>query len=435
MPSSPQSPSRPRRRDRLLTLVLAAVLALTGGLLLPSSAAAAPGANGVPVNAYELDLLTRTNDARAAAGIPLLTAQNGITDLARKWAGVLAQRGALSHNPDLANQLVTSGAPRWTSTAENVGQGGSSAAVFQAYMNSAGHRDNILRTSVTTIGIGSARSADGKIWDVMVFVDSYDSAYGAPRTSPPNITAAGVPSGTPAPAPAPAPERFIQARDTATGGAAPYAFAFGSPASTTLGCDVNGDGRDDVVAYQDGNWAVRTSLRSGAPDLTFSYGFPGAIPVCGDWDGNGRDGIGVYADGGWYLRQTASAGTTDAGRFDYGWRGTKPVVGDWDGDGRDGIGIFDTNGGNYWIRNSAGPGAADSIYQFGWGAATPVTGDWNGDGRTDTGIYDGGQWYLRDSATPGPTNRLFGYGGPGARPVVGNWDGITGDGIAVSWGR
>jgi len=422
-----------RHRSALLALVLTGVLALGGGQFNPAAADASPGANGVPLNAYELDLLNRTNDARGAAGLPGLAAQNGSTDVARRWAGVLAQQAALSHNPDLGPELDRSGSLGWRVAAENVGQGGSSPAVFQAYMNSSAHRANILRANVTTIGIGSARSSDGRVWDVMVFVDTYASSYGGPRTSPEPTATSGA-GAAPSPTPAPPAGRFIQARGDASPGGAAYAFEFGSANSTTLACDVNGDGKDDIVAYQDGYWSIRFSPSGGAPDLAFAYGFPGATPVCGDWNGTGRDGIGVYANGTWYLRQTASPGAPDAGRFDYGWPGAKAVTGDWNGTGRDGIGIYDVNGYSFWIRDTANAGAAASVYAYGWSDATPVTGDWNGDGRTDTGVYSNGMWYLRDSATPGPTNRQFSYGGPGGRPVVGDWNGDRRDGIAVSWG-
>ena len=414
-----------RSRSSLAALLTALTVLLSLAALAPA-AQATVGVNGVAMNSYESDLLVRTNAARAAAGLPGLSAQNGTTDVARQWAGVLAQRGALSHNPDLAVQIQGAGSAQWTAAAENVGQGGSSAAVFAAYMNSAPHKANILRSNVSTVGVGAVASADGRVWDVMVFTDAYDGAYGAGRTTPMAVDAGA------APAPVAQPGRFIQARDTANPGAAPYAFEFGSQQSTTLSCDFNGDGRDDIAAYQNGHWSIRFAMNSGVPDLEFDYGFPGATPVCGNWDGTGADGIGVYYQGTWYLRNTASAGNADAGLFDYGNADARPVVGDWDGNGTSTVGVV--FGGSYWmLRNGAGPGQADMAFSYGFAGGTAVSGDWNGNSRSGIGIFANGTWYLRDDPTPGPA-RVFSFGGVGSRPVTGNWDGTPGDGVAISWG-
>ena len=58
----------------------------------------------------------------------------------------------------------------WRSVAENVAYGYPDAdAVMAGWMNSPLHRDNILRTSVTQIGVGLAYAADGSPYWTQVF--------------------------------------------------------------------------------------------------------------------------------------------------------------------------------------------------------------------------------------------------------------------------
>jgi uncharacterized protein YkwD len=54
---------------------------------------------------------------------------------------------------------------------ENIAYGASSADGFMSlWMNSAGHRANILRASFTHIGVGVARSADGRWYATQDFL-------------------------------------------------------------------------------------------------------------------------------------------------------------------------------------------------------------------------------------------------------------------------
>lgn len=221
-----------------------------------------------------------------------------------------------------------------------------------------------------------------------------------------------------------------QARQTPTPGRPDLSTVYGGAHTTALSCDVNGDRRDDVIAYADGHWQIRYTVVGGSTDVELDYGFPGAVPVCGDWDGNGTDGIGVYHRGDWYLRNTATPGAPDAGRFTYGDGAALPVVGDWDGNGTNTVGVYYPSIAYWMLRNGSGGGPADSTLNYGFPTGIPVPGDWNGDGRTDVGIFEQGTWYLRDSPTPGAA-RTVSFGPVDSTPVVGSWDGTRGDGIGV----
>ncbi len=176
---------------RVTAAVIATLALVTAGLSLAGTSSASAAGTGAVLNGYESDLLTRTNSARAEAGEPALVAAPGLTDLARTWAATEVAQGRLAHNPDLANQLLDRGAGRWSVAAENVARGGSSSTVFATYLASRPHQENLLRTSTTDVGIGTARSADGTVYDVMIFTDAYDASYGVGRTTPEPIGSSG----------------------------------------------------------------------------------------------------------------------------------------------------------------------------------------------------------------------------------------------------
>jgi len=227
-------------------------------------------------------------------------------------------------------------------------------------------------------------------------------------------------------------ERWWELRDGYDAGRAQHSVYYGGPNATTLSCDINGDQRSDLIAYENGTWYIRTSVDSG-PATVFTYGAPGWIPVCGDWDGNGTSGIGVYnpATNTWYLRNIAGPGPADA-TFSYGFPGTIPVVGDWDGNGTKTIAVYDPSKGKWWMRNTNTPGPPNTITQYGFPGTTPAPGDFNGDRRTDLAVVANGRWYIRTSPGPGNPDRIVDYGLATDQPLTGNWDGTPGDGIGVS---
>lgn len=118
-----------------------------------------------PAPAAEERLLALVNQARTDAGLAPLTRDPDLDAIARAWSTHLATEGlSLAHNPDYASQ-IPSGASRW---AENVGHmdpSGASAedvaaTIHAAWMDSPGHRANLLDPALTHIGIGVASSPD-----------------------------------------------------------------------------------------------------------------------------------------------------------------------------------------------------------------------------------------------------------------------------------
>jgi len=58
---------------------------------------------------------------------------------------------------------------KWCSLGENVGYGPSVAAIEDAYMNSSGHRANILSTKWNGAGVGYATNGK-RVFTVQVFI-------------------------------------------------------------------------------------------------------------------------------------------------------------------------------------------------------------------------------------------------------------------------
>lgn len=180
--------SSPLRR---VASALAIVLLTAAGTAVANQGVAS--AATTDMNPYESGLVSMTNSARANAGLPALSAQPGLTDVARRWAQSMSASNILGHNPDLGAQLENAGSAGWTVAAENVGVGGDASGIFNAYMNSAPHKANILRSNVRNVGIGAVRTRDGRVWDVMVFSDDYSGTYGPNQTAKQSISAAGTP--------------------------------------------------------------------------------------------------------------------------------------------------------------------------------------------------------------------------------------------------
>src|SRR3954463_14346764 len=186
---------------RTIGLVVAALLALAGAV-----GAGAAQATTWTSSSYAARLVSLMNQARQQHGLPALTVASGTSQVAASWTAHLDSAQGLSHNPDLRHQLETHGSSDWTTYGENVGEGPSDDpdALFQAYMNSAEHRSNILSSGYRFTG--GAVILDGKTaWNTFDFVDSYHSATSASSTPTPTKP---KPKPTPRPAvtaPAPAP--------------------------------------------------------------------------------------------------------------------------------------------------------------------------------------------------------------------------------------
>jgi uncharacterized protein YkwD len=101
--------------------------------------------DGVKLRAIEANVVSYTNQERARYGLPALTVDKELMETAREHAAWMTRTRQLVHT--------------MLAVAENIamGQPHSSDAV-QAWMNSSGHRANILNASHRRIGVAAFRT-------------------------------------------------------------------------------------------------------------------------------------------------------------------------------------------------------------------------------------------------------------------------------------
>ena len=107
---------------------------------------------------------TSLNGFRASHGLSQLNTDGALTALASEHAADMARRERLDHDG-----FMTRRGPRGA-RAENVAYGcKESACVIQQWVNSSGHRKNMLIPGLTRYGLASATSPSGKkYWTLLV---------------------------------------------------------------------------------------------------------------------------------------------------------------------------------------------------------------------------------------------------------------------------
>ena len=168
------------RMTRMLAALLAATVVVVGSADAPVSARSAPLARAQDAGA-EADFVDRINGARGAAGRGGLATDGELTSIARRWSQRMANDGRLSHNPNLANEV----SHNWEKLAENVGFGQNVGQIHDAFMNSTGHRNNILDGAMTHVGVGVIIDGSGQMWVTEVFMRLRGGGSSPPPTSPP----------------------------------------------------------------------------------------------------------------------------------------------------------------------------------------------------------------------------------------------------------
>ncbi len=105
-------------------------------------------------------MFTLVNQERAAAGCPAVTADSRLAAAARAHSTDMAAGGYVDHTSpdgtDFATRISNAGY-RWSAAAENIAMGQQSPdEVMRAWMNSDGHRRNILNCGLRQLGVGLA---------------------------------------------------------------------------------------------------------------------------------------------------------------------------------------------------------------------------------------------------------------------------------------
>ena len=142
--------ARPARRTAIVAVVLVAAFSLLTACLSPDQDQALSAMNRDRA-AYRLGSLPMQGDAQAKA---------------QAWAQKLASENTIYHS-NLSDGIGV----RWCSIGENVGYGPSIDAIETGYMNSSGHKANILNTKWNGVGTGVAYNGP-RVFTVQVFIQT-----------------------------------------------------------------------------------------------------------------------------------------------------------------------------------------------------------------------------------------------------------------------
>ena len=121
------------------------------------------------VTAYENEVIRLVNVERSKQGLKSLTGDWQLSRVARYKSQDMKDKGYFSHtSPTYGSpfEMMKSFGISYRTAGENIAKGQRTPAeVVKAWMNSSGHRANILSSSFTKIGVGYVK--DGNYWTQM----------------------------------------------------------------------------------------------------------------------------------------------------------------------------------------------------------------------------------------------------------------------------
>lgn len=135
----------------------------------PPTTAAAPSATSAsaPAPGAEAEVIALVNSVRAGAGCAPVVHDEGLAGVARAHSADMRDRDYFDHvNLDGLDPFERAEAAGQTNArAENIAYGQPNpAAVMDGWMNSSGHRANILNCELRTLGVGVAEGPGGPWW-------------------------------------------------------------------------------------------------------------------------------------------------------------------------------------------------------------------------------------------------------------------------------
>ena len=236
------------RDPRRLVLLIAIAFGMSSLGLLSVPRAALAWSPTTFNSTSEHQLLTLTNQARASAGLRALKGESTLASLARWRSKDMITRNYFSHNipPGGYNifHVLDQKHYCYRIAGENIGWNNypdniATAVIQQSFMNSPGHRSNILGRSWDVVGIGAYKGPTGKKMWTVIFADRCGTTGGTPKPTPrptpkptprptarPKLTPRSTPKATAKPRSTPRPTSTPAA---ATHSAAPSASPSPSP--------------------------------------------------------------------------------------------------------------------------------------------------------------------------------------------------------------
>jgi len=167
-----------------------------------------------PLAPHEQALLDATNQARMKEGLVTLRPARLLMNAAREHAANMSKQNILSHELDGKNvdQRVKERGYTYFNVGENIAYNDATPeAAVESWMNSPGHRANILKKDFSEIGVGTARNEQGEPYYTQVFgrpqsagatsramIEITNQSQGAVKVSVPgnNVSSLLQPGGT-----------------------------------------------------------------------------------------------------------------------------------------------------------------------------------------------------------------------------------------------
>lgn len=209
-----------RRLGNRLLLLAFLFLALTPG----GASAAEPD--------DEARFVTLINELRVSRGLAPLEVHPQLVGPTRDWAATMAGDGILAHAPDLSVGVTAN----WNKLGENVGVGPQDQLqlLFDAFVASPGHLQNLVDPQFRYIGIGVVYDQQGQMWTTHRFMSVAEvqttTSTRPPTTSPTTAPPQSAPRQTTTPPAGSVSPIPTTAAPTTTESPAPAALAFVAPA-------------------------------------------------------------------------------------------------------------------------------------------------------------------------------------------------------------
>jgi uncharacterized protein YkwD len=164
-----------RRSIRPFVCACALVVTACNSPTSPTEVGGVAGTGSPALSATLTSIVELTNQERTRHGLSAVRLEGRLTQAAQIQADQMVRHNRMDHvmtdaqYPRPEDRLAAAGYA-WQSYGENLAFGYADArSVVEGWMNSTGHRANILGTSFTEIGVGMARDAYGRPFYTQVF--------------------------------------------------------------------------------------------------------------------------------------------------------------------------------------------------------------------------------------------------------------------------
>ena len=179
-PERTRNAAKPQSFVAILIVVLVAIA--SGGIVGIVGIAGPAGADADATSQF----FSRIASLRSSKGLGALTSDRELTSAADRWTDHLTSQRSLSHNPNLSHEVTFT----WTLIGENVGDGGSVESIWDAFVASPPHYENLTDSRYNRVGIGTAFDVDGLLYVTTDFAAaSSDTTTQAPGVTAPRTTA------------------------------------------------------------------------------------------------------------------------------------------------------------------------------------------------------------------------------------------------------